>query len=372
MANNPYPDSQEAPEETPGVNEQQQNQQDRSKVPAYPYMMQGQQGWPQMDKQPLQPWAPPPGTNTGISGGLKLLPQYDNQSYGRQNFLPGEPGQQPSQPPSMSREQYRDSWMGSGARSMEDLQRFVQQNGGQIVSGNGTVLTPSGEYIDMLTGARTGGNGSAGWTGINGGAGDPRNQGQAGGGQNFWQGGGGSGGGGGSWGGGGSGGGGGDWGSRANGLYDMLMQRAQQGLNLNAKDPIIANQVNSFRAEQTRGVRNNLAQMAEAGGPQNNLNMERRMGNEQAARATGGMQAQLMQNELGARRQEIQNALSQMGGMLDSQQSLALQRELGLIDANLRQQGITNQNNQFLDQFALNVTDRSNYLDALRSGLIDG
>lgn len=155
---------------------------------------------------------------------------------------------------------------------------------------------------------------------------------------------------------------------RASSLYDILAGRAGQGLAVNARDPIIANQVDSFRAEQERGARNYLAAQAEAQGPQTNLGSERRLASEHAAQATGGLQSQLMGNELSARRQEIQNALSQMGNMLTSEQQLALQHELGLIDASLRQQGITNQNNQFLDDFALRNTHEANYWDQQRRG----
>src|SRR5690348_4465307 len=38
----------------------------------------------------------------------------------------------------LTREQYRDLWQSSGAKSMQDLQNFVNQYGGSIVSGNGT------------------------------------------------------------------------------------------------------------------------------------------------------------------------------------------------------------------------------------------
>lgn len=157
-----------------------------------------------------------------------------------------------------------------------------------------------------------------------------------------------------------------------NDLWSLLMQRAGQGLNVDPTDPIISAQVNAYRAEQERGVRNNIADQAEAQGPNANLTLERRVANEKAAQATGGLKAQLMQNELTARRSEIQQALSQMGSLLSDQQKIALQRELGMIDSSLRQQQITNQNNQFLDSFGLNVTDRANYWDALRSGLLKG
>lgn len=173
---------------------------------------------------------------------------------------------------------------------------------------------------------------------------------------------------------------------RANQLYSMLMGRAQQGLNVSGKDPIIASQVNSYGAQQQRGVRDYLAAEAEKQGPMGNLGSERRLANEHAAQATGGLQASLMQNELNAKRTEIQNALSQAGAQLSDQQRMGLQDKLAMIDAGLRQQGINLQdkfgtldanarqqtinsgNDQFAAQLGFNQADRSNYWDWLRSG----
>lgn len=157
---------------------------------------------------------------------------------------------------------------------------------------------------------------------------------------------------------------------RNNSLWSILMGRQGQGLNVNPRDPIIAGQTDAYRAELTRDSRNQLAQEAEHAGPYSNQAGERRMAGEKVAQQTGGLQASLMQNELTARRGEIQAALSQMGGMLSDDQKLALQDKLGMIDAALRQQGITNQNNQFLDQFGLNTAHESNYWDSLRKGLL--
>lgn len=156
------------------------------------------------------------------------------------------------------------------------------------------------------------------------------------------------------------------------GLWEMLMKRAQQSLNIDSKDPIIANQTNAYRAEQQRGVRNQLDQLAEAGGPEANLSMEQRMGNQQVAQSTGSLESQLMSQELAARRGEITQALTEMGSFLTDEQRMSLQRELALLDNGLRQQQITNQNNQFRDQLGLNVTDRANYWDSIRQGLING
>jgi hypothetical protein len=142
-------------------------------------------------------------------------------------------------------------------------------------------------------------------------------------------------------------------------LYNTLMGRAQQGLNVNPNDPVIAAQTNAFRAEQDRNARHMIDDAAARGGPNANLNLERRMASEGASRATGGLQAQLMGNELTNRRNEIQNALSQMGGMLTQDQQLALQGELGMIDANLRAW----QTQIGSDQYALNRGDLLNERD---------
>lgn len=332
------------PYEDKGYTEEQSGgSQDPTRVPAYPNLMSGQPGWPNMNQQQQQPQTQQPTYGSDQNSGYKQ--------------------------PGMTREQYRDQWMSSGTRDMAGLQNFVNQYGGQIVSGNGTVLTPSGEYIDMLIGARTNGSGMPGWTGINGGAGDPRNAGGAGSSGSGTFGAGGSGGGafGGFGGGSFSSSSSGAFGNaKSSGLWDMLMGRATQSLNINPKDPIIAAQTNSFRAEQERAARNSLAQQAEEQGPQANLNSERRLLNERASQATGNLRSSLMQSELTARRNEIMQSLAQMGNLLTEEQRLALSRELGLLNASLDQQRITNQNNQFLDDFAFRNTQAANQWDMMR------
>lgn len=141
-------------------------------------------------------------------------------------------------------------------------------------------------------------------------------------------------------------------------LYNLLMGRATQSLNIDPKDPIIANQVNAFGAQQQRASRNYLASQAEKQGPLGNLGMEERMASEKAGQATGSLQAQLMQNELGARRQEIMSALSQMGGLLSDNERLALQRELAYLS-----------NDQFLRDLGLRAQQQAWNQNAYSSGL---
>lgn len=155
-------------------------------------------------------------------------------------------------------------------------------------------------------------------------------------------------------------------------LYDQLMSRAQQSTTIDQNDPNIRQQTDAYNANATRQMRDYISGVAEGASPYANLTGEKRMANEKVAQDTGNLRSTLIGNEITARRTEIQNALSQMGGMLTASQQLALQKELGLLDANLRQQGINSGNDQFSATLGLNSTNQANYWDSLRSGLITG
>jgi hypothetical protein len=160
----------------------------------------------------------------------------------------------------------------------------------------------------------------------------------------------------------------GQWGNYANDLYHTLLDRSKQSLAVDANDPIIKAQVNSFRAGATRDMRHNVDALAEGGGPNANLGAERRMASESVAQGAGNLQSTLMGNELSARRNEIQNALTQMGGLLSDQQRLGLQQQLGLIDANLRQQQINSGNDQWSAEFGRGLANDANYWNRLYLG----
>jgi hypothetical protein len=171
-------------------------------------------------------------------------------------------------------------------------------------------------------------------------------------------------------------------------LYNTLMTRAGQSLNVNPNDPIIRDQVDAYGASRTRSARNDLQTMAESNGSYANLTEETRAGNEKAAQDTGSLQATLIQNELNSRRSEIQNALSESGALLTAEQQTALQRELGLIDEQIKstqvgnqftlgqgqlalgQQQLGSQNDQFAATYGLNATNQANYWDRVRSGFV--
>lgn len=115
-------------------------------------------------------------------------------------------------------------------------------------------------------------------------------------------------------------------------LYDQLVARAQQSLNIDPHDPIIANQVNAYDARQQQAARRGLAATAERQGPMGNLSQENRLANEQIGQSTSTFQAQLMQNELQARRSEISQALTQQQAYLTDEQKMKLQQQLAELD----------------------------------------
>lgn len=128
--------------------------------------------------------------------------------------------------------------------------------------------------------------------------------------------------------------------ARRDDLYGQLYNRAQQSTDVNASDPIIRGQVDNFRAEQERAQRDYLSDIAESSGPYANLRGEKRISAEKTGQAVGGFQATLLQRELESRRNEIQGALSGMAGILSGEQSAALQREMGMLNNAIQQQGL--------------------------------
>jgi hypothetical protein len=164
----------------------------------------------------------------------------------------------------------------------------------------------------------------------------------------------------------------GPWADRANDLFKTLQDRANQSLQINRMDPIIRNQSDAFAAMQTRAMRDALNAEAERAGPFANMRAERRSAGEKVGQATSAFEAQLMGTELTARRAEIAQALQMQGSLLTTEQQLELTRELGLIDAALRQLSISNQNNQFFANLGFQAEDRASVFDLIRRGLING
>jgi len=155
---------------------------------------------------------------------------------------------------------------------------------------------------------------------------------------------------------------------RKTALYDLLMGRAQQGLNVDRNNPAIRGQADAYAANEERAKRNYLGDTAEREGPYVNMQGESRMANERMGQRTGAFEAELVGRELTAKRQEISEALSGLGNLLTEDQRMELQAQLAQMDNAIRQQGLTSQNDQFAANLGLQVADRSAYWDALRRG----
>lgn len=156
-------------------------------------------------------------------------------------------------------------------------------------------------------------------------------------------------------------------------LVNTLMTRAKGSLDINPlTDPIIRPQVDNYGATQTRMARQAIDSAAEAGSPYATGSQQtaRTQANEQAGFNTSNLQSSLMTNELTARRKDITDALQESGQLLTADQQMKLQEELGLIDANLKQQGLNSQNDQFLANFGLNQNNQNQYWDAVKKGLL--
>ncbi len=115
---------------------------------------------------------------------------------------------------------------------------------------------------------------------------------------------------------------------KSNQLYSMLMDRAGQSLKVNRQDPVIQQQTDAYGATQERSRRAYLQDLAESGGPNANISAETRASAEKVGQNTAGFEGALMQQELTARRQEIESALSGAYGLLTAEQQMALQEEL--------------------------------------------
>jgi len=130
-------------------------------------------------------------------------------------------------------------------------------------------------------------------------------------------------------------------------LFQMLMQRAQQGLHINPNDPTIQAQLTPFIAQQQNAMRNSLAALAERQGPSANLSAETRLANENVGKNTSAFEGQLMQQELMARRQEIAQALAQAQALNQDEEARALQQQLAQYDNALRYAQLGEQGREF-------------------------
>lgn len=152
-------------------------------------------------------------------------------------------------------------------------------------------------------------------------------------------------------------------------LYDQIQAMigsANQPVDPN--DPIIKANTDAFRNEATRGARQGQAALAEQNAYRGITTGARDAGTaglyENAGRSTADYQGQQLTNERTARRNQLQQALSISLGQNNADQTRELQAEIAAIDAQLRQQGVTNQNNQFYDSLGLSAAEQQALLNS--------
>ncbi len=125
---------------------------------------------------------------------------------------------------------------------------------------------------------------------------------------------------------------------------NSLLERATQSTAVDPNDPNIKQQVDPFAAAQERSRRQYESEAAErlsakGMGSSGAMDAERRFGAERAGQATGMFQSQLVQGELQNKRNEIQDALTQLGDSISGDQKNALTQKLADLDATLKREG---------------------------------
>lgn len=128
-------------------------------------------------------------------------------------------------------------------------------------------------------------------------------------------------------------------------VRNTYLQTLQKGTAVDTNDANFRQQADAFSAAQERARRNAIDDSAQRNFSEGTSgsgaeNIERRMADEASARNQGQFEAQLVGQELTSRRDEIRNALSSLGGMIDSDQRNALARELAALDAAIKRESI--------------------------------
>lgn len=134
---------------------------------------------------------------------------------------------------------------------------------------------------------------------------------------------------------------------RVDQLYNLLLGQAQQSQTENPNDPVIKAQTDAYSADQTRSTRNYLDTLAEQSGPNANLSGQTAVANEKQAQATSGFQANLMAQDLQAKRDQIQQALTSMGSLLTQEQQMNLQAQLASMNDALSRLSLAQNEGQF-------------------------
>ena len=127
----------------------------------------------------------------------------------------------------------------------------------------------------------------------------------------------------------------------------QITDASMPNLQIDPNDPIVKGQTEAYRTQATRQMQQRLSDLAAERGPNTNISAESRAANEALGTDVGAFQANAMANELGARRQEIAQALQAGTGLLTAEQQLQLTEEQTMIDKQLQEMGMQLQESQF-------------------------
>lgn len=123
---------------------------------------------------------------------------------------------------------------------------------------------------------------------------------------------------------------------------NSYLARATQPITVDKNDPAFRQQADSYAAAIERQKRNYLQDQAEqmAPGSTGAMRGQERMASERAGQQIGTFEAQLVGNELRQKRQEVDDALKGLYGMVTADQQMALQQRAMELDAELKKLGI--------------------------------
>lgn len=135
-------------------------------------------------------------------------------------------------------------------------------------------------------------------------------------------------------------------------IRDLLMKMAMQGTTIDRNDPQFRQMVDPYVANQERFRRQSESEAAErlaaqGLGSSGAMENERRVTMERAGQNAGMFESQLVDQELEARRDEIKFALTNLRGMLTTDQQMSLQQQLAQLDAALKRESMAQQDRQF-------------------------
>jgi hypothetical protein len=138
-----------------------------------------------------------------------------------------------------------------------------------------------------------------------------------------------------------------------------LAQATQDPTAVTTNDPAIKAQTDPYNAAIERQKNSYLSgqaeQLAAKGlGSSGQMNNEQRYAGEQAGQQEGGFAAQLVGNEINARRQQVQDALSGLSGAITQDQKQALEEELAKLTQQTQMYGINTEAGTAANQQAIN------------------